>query len=75
MDFDWDTNTLYATLYTGGGTGVYASLSTTTGAATTIVSTTPWNAEMEMAVKAGIPEPGSLSLLGIAGLAVLRRRH
>jgi hypothetical protein len=75
MDFDWDTNTLYATLYTGGGTGVYASINTATGAATTLVSTTPWNAEMEMAVKAAIPEPASLSLLGIAGLGILRRRR
>ena len=75
MDFDWDTNTLYATLYTGGGTGVYASINTATGAATTILSTTAWNAEMEMAVKAGIPEPASLSLLGLAGLAALRRRR
>ena len=31
MDFDWSTNTLYAALYTGGGTGVYASINTTTG--------------------------------------------
>jgi len=75
MDFDWDTNTLYATLYTGGGTGVYASINTATGAATTLVSTTSWNAEMEMAVKAGIPEPASISLLGLAGLATLRRRR
>jgi len=75
MDFDWDTNTLYATLYTGGGTGVYASMNLTTGAATVLASTTTWNAEMEMAVKAGIPEPSSLSLLALAGAGVLRRRR
>lgn len=74
MDFDWDTNTLYATLYTGGGTGVFASMNLATGAANVITSTTTWNAEMEMAVKAAIPEPGSLSVLGLASLAALRRR-
>ena len=75
MDFDWDTNTLYATIYTGGGTGVFAQMNLTTGAAQTIVSTTSWNAEMEMAVKAGIPEPSSLSLLALTGAGVLRRRR
>jgi hypothetical protein len=75
MDFDWDTNTLYATMYTGGGTGVYASINTATGAATTIASTTTWNAEMEMAVKAAIPEPASLSLIALAGIGMLARRR
>jgi hypothetical protein len=58
MDFDWTTNTLYATIYTGGGTGAFCSLSTTTGAATVIASTTAWNSEMEMAVKAAPPAAG-----------------
>jgi hypothetical protein len=79
MDFDWDTNTLYATLYTGGGTGVYASINTTTGAATQIISTTSWNAEMEMSVKAAIPEPTTVAaIVGVTGTTLLgrrRRRH
>jgi hypothetical protein len=75
MDFDWETNTLYATIYTGGGTGVFASMNLATGAAQTIVSTTSWNAEMEMAVKAAVPEPASLSLIGLASVGLIRRRR
>jgi hypothetical protein len=76
MDFDWDTNTLYATLYTGGGTGVYASIDLTTGAATQLVSTTSWNAEMEMSVKAAIPEPAGAAIITAAtGVYVARRRR
>jgi hypothetical protein len=56
MDFDPATNILYAAIYTGGGTGVFATINTTTGAATQIVSTTSWNAEMEIAIRpAGNP--------------------
>ncbi len=51
MDFDWSTDTLYATLYTGGGTGLFASLSTTTGGMLTSVVTDTLNAEMEIAVQ------------------------
>lgn len=75
MDFDYETNTLYATIYTGGGTGVFASFNLTTGAGTTILSTTSWNAEMEMAVASPIPEPTSFALMGMAGAALLRRRR
>jgi hypothetical protein len=58
MDFDPATNTLYATIYTGAGVGAFASIDTTTGVATTILATTPWNAEMEMAIRpAGNPPP------------------
>lgn len=74
MDFDWSTNTLYAAMYTGGGTGVYASINTATGAATTILSTTPWNAEMEMAINAPIPEPTTVSLFALAGAGFFARR-
>jgi hypothetical protein len=57
MDFDPATNTLYATIYTGGGTGAYCTVNTTTGACTQLLSTTPWNAEMEMAIRAGSTAP------------------
>jgi MYXO-CTERM domain-containing protein len=75
MDFDWATNTLYATIYTGGGTGAFCSMNLATGAANIITSTTTWNSEMEMAVRSAIPAPGSLGLLALAGLAGLRRRR
>ena len=51
MDFDWSTDTLYATLYTGGGTGQFVTLDTTTGGILTTVATDFLNAEMEMAVQ------------------------
>ncbi|MEM1450533.1 MAG: hypothetical protein AAGI22_15550 [Planctomycetota bacterium] len=55
MDFDWSDNTLYATVYTGGGTGVFAELDLTTGVANVLADTTPLNAEMEMSVR--VPAP------------------
>ncbi len=64
MDFDYDTNTLYATVYTGGGTGVYAKFNLNTGLAEVIASTTAWNAEMEMAINSPVPStpcPGDLN--------------
>jgi hypothetical protein len=78
MDFDWDTNVLYAALYTGGGTGVYASINVTTGAGTSLANTQPWAAagvEMEMAIKAAIPEPATASVAALAGAAFLSRRR
>lgn len=75
MDVDWSTNTLYATIYTGGGTGQFVSWDTSTGAVTTIVDTTPWNMEMEMAVRSPIPAPASLGMLGVAGLLAVRRKR
>lgn len=75
MDFDWSTNTLYGTVYTGGGTGMYASFNLATGAATSLLSTTAWNAEMEMAINSPIPEPASLSFLALAGLGLFGRRR
>jgi hypothetical protein len=74
MDFDYETNTLYATIYTGGGTGAFVWFDLNTGMANQIVSTTPWDMEMEMAIDSPIPEPASLSLLALAGLVLLRRR-
>ena len=51
MDFDWSDNTLYATIYTGGGTGVFATFDLLTGAGNILEDTTSLNAEMEIAVK------------------------
>ncbi|MHC4786600.1 MAG: NHL repeat-containing protein, partial [Planctomycetota bacterium] len=50
MDFDYADDTLYATIYTGGGTGVFATFNLLTGQATALQSTTPLDAEMEMVV-------------------------
>ena len=50
MDFDWSDDSLYATLYTGTGTGQFVTLDTTTGAILTSVATDTLNAEMEIAV-------------------------
>jgi MYXO-CTERM domain-containing protein len=74
MDFDYATDTLYATLYTGGGTGVFAYFDLTTGAANVLQDTTPLNAEMEMVVATPIPGPGALALLGLGLLGMRRRR-
>lgn len=74
MDFDYATGKLHATLYLGGGAGRFVEISTVTGAATVITDTTPWNKEMEMAIKAPIPEPASMLLLALGGLALARRR-
>ncbi|MEM9381395.1 MAG: hypothetical protein AAGB93_15685 [Planctomycetota bacterium] len=59
MDFDWSDNTLLATIYTGGGTGVFAEIDLTTGVANPRVDTTPLNAEMEMAVQVAAPLIGT----------------
>ncbi len=40
MDFDFSTGTLYAALYSGGGVGQWATIDTTTGAATAPCATT-----------------------------------
>lgn len=74
MDFDYETDTLYGTVYTGGGTGAFVSFDLTTGAANTIVSTTAWNLEGEMAVASAIPEPATVCLLALGALALIRRR-
>jgi hypothetical protein len=55
MDFDWSTDTLYATIYTGGGVGNFCSLNTTTGVATILDVTTSLNAEMEISVQSPAP--------------------
>ncbi len=57
MDFDWSSDTLYATIYTGGGTGMFCSLDLVTGVANMLEDTTSLNAEMEMAVQVGVGAP------------------
>jgi hypothetical protein len=78
MDFDWATNTLYATLYTGGGTGQYVTFNLATGAATSLGATTAFNVEMEMAVQSPaptpVPEPATLGVLALGSAALFRWR-
>jgi len=50
MDFDPATDTLYATVYTGGGTGVFGRFNLGTGNLEVIQDTTPTNGEFEMVV-------------------------
>jgi len=60
MDFDWTDDTLYATVYTGGGTGKFCSMDLTTGLANQLEDTFPLNAEMEMACQpGGVTPPGT----------------
>ena len=75
MDFDYATDTLYATVYTGGGTGAFCWYDLDTGWANIIQDTYVLNAEMEMVVATGIPGPASLSLLLLGGLVARRRRR
>ena len=72
MDFDWSNNTLYAAVYTGGGTLTYGSVNLGTGAVTSIPGIL--SGEYEMAVQQAVPEPASLAALGLGALALLRRR-
>ena len=75
MDFDYSTDTLYATLYTGGGTGQFGFFDLSTGALIPLADTVSLNAEMEMAVAVGIPAPGVLAPLGLALVGLRRRRR
>ena len=55
MDFDPDTNVLYAAIYTGGGTGSYGTWDTTNGDFTEIVDLPSFGAvEFEMAISGGV---------------------
>jgi MYXO-CTERM domain-containing protein len=74
MDFDYADDTLYATVYTGGGTGGFGYFNLGTGTFIELQDTFPLDAEMEMVVATPIPAPGLLALLGLAGLVSRRRR-
>jgi hypothetical protein len=75
MDFDWETNRLYAALYAIQGAGMFAELDVTTGKATMILDTTPWRAEMEMAIASPIPEPACVAVLAaIVAMTLCWRR-
>jgi hypothetical protein len=58
MDFNYADGILYATIYTGGGTGVFATFDLLTGQAIALQDTTPLNAEMEMVVASPHAGPG-----------------
>ena len=75
MDFDYSTGMLYATLYTGGGTGQFGFFDLSTGALIPLEDTVSLNAEMEIAVAVGIPAPGVLAPLGLALIGLRRRRR
>ncbi|MCO5297824.1 MAG: PEP-CTERM sorting domain-containing protein [Fimbriimonadaceae bacterium] len=72
MDFDWSNNTLYAAVYTGGGTLTYGSVSLADGSVTSIPGIV--SGEYEMAVQSPVPEPASIMALSLGALALLRRR-
>ena len=71
MDFDYSTDTLYATLYTGAGTGRFGSFDLNTGFFTTLQNTTVLDAEMEMVVVAVPDCPWDISDDGVVGTADL----
>lgn len=72
MDFDFSTNTLYAQLYQGSGVVTYASIDLATGAATEVSPTV--SGEYEMAINSPVPEPATMTILGLGALVALRRR-
>jgi hypothetical protein len=74
MDFDWTTNTLYAALYTGGGTGTFASLDLLTGAGTALAVTTALNAEMEIAIRTPLGVPNFNVCIGTSNSTLLPAR-
>ncbi len=51
IDFDWSNDTLYAALYTGGGTGAFCSLSVIDGSIITMEDTVSINIEGEISVQ------------------------
>ncbi len=77
MDFDYGSGTLYAALMTLGGQSYWASINTSTGAATSLLDL--GGLEWEVAIRNGatVPEPAAYLLLagGLLGLGILRRRR
>ncbi len=84
MDFDWSTGLLYASVYTGGGTGSFVSFDPATNTVTVLESTTATNGEFEMACRvpatmisqdvcgAGAPNStGAAALLQVAGSSLV----
>ncbi len=79
MDFDPVSNQLYAAIYTGGGTGSYGTWDTTSGVFTEILDLPSFpdpgsGRELEMAITR-VPEPATLTLLGLGAMVLLRRRR
>ena len=74
MDFDYSTDMLYATVYTGGGTGGFGTFDLATGAFNMLQDTAVLNIEAEMAVGVAIPAPGALAMIGLGLLGGRRRR-
>lgn len=72
MDFDFSTNTLYALLYVGSGVVHYTSIDLATGAATTVSPVV--SGEYEMAINSPVPEPATMTILGLGALAAFRKR-
>lgn len=75
MDFDYSTGMLYATLYTGGGTGQFGFFDLNTGELISLADTVSLNAEMEMVVASAIPAPGVLALFSLALVGLRQRRR
>lgn len=70
MDFDPASGLLYAAVYSGGGVNTYGTVSIFDGSVTPIAGLL--SGEYEIAI---VPEPGSLSLLMVAGALMFRRRR
>ena len=75
MDFDYETGTLYAALYTDEAGAMFASINLGTGKAKSIQYVD--NREWEIAINNGVPEPATYMLLagGLLCVGFLRRRN
>ncbi|XAL98760.1 DUF4394 domain-containing protein [Phycisphaeraceae bacterium D3-23] len=73
LDISGATGTAYATLQNGPNSALY-TIDLATGSATFVGNITSQDLVRDLTV-IPIPEPGSLALLGLGGLALLRRRR